>query len=247
MTRRVRTAVFLVGAAGCAALLSWGVAGLPDFGHYVGPYGDILVGVAKPQRNVANVVTGVVFDYRGVDTMAEELILLGAVVGTSLLLRHTREHDVGDVLDPVGSDAVRALTLLVVPVALVLGLYVIAHGHLTPGGGFQGGVVVSAAFVCVFLGVEYQSFHVLGRAKPWEMVEGVGAAGFVGLGLLSLALGLSFLENFLPLGNWGRLTSAGSIPVVNWAASFAVTAGFVLVYGEFLQEAMAVRHGRNRS
>ena len=244
MTARLRLVLFLAGAAGVAALLVWGLAGLPDFGHYAGPYGDILVKVAKPQRNVANVVTGIVFDYRGFDTLGEELILLGAVVGTSLLLRETREHDVGDVVDPVTSDAVRALTLVTVPAAFVLALYVIAHGHLTPGGGFQGGVVASAAFACAFLGAEYRAFHVLGHAKPWDAVEGVGAAGFVALGLLSLALGLAFLENFLPLGTYGRLTSAGSIPVVNGAASLAVAGGFVLIYGEFLQESMALRHGK---
>jgi multicomponent Na+:H+ antiporter subunit B len=247
VSSRARTALFLVGAAGLSALLAWGVAGLPDFGHYVGPYGDILVEVAKPQRNIPNVVTGIVFDYRGFDTMAEELILLGAVVGTSMLLRTTREHDVSGIVDPVASDGLRVAALLAVPAALVLGLYVIAHGHLTPGGGFQGGVVVSAAFALLFLGVEYRAFHVLGSATPWELVEGVGAAGFVGLGFLALALGLAFLENFLPLGTWGRLTSTGSIPLVNWSASFAVGAGFVLLYGEFLQEAMAARHGQARS
>ena len=244
MTRSLRLGVFLTGAAGLAMLLAWGLAGLPDFGHYVGPYGDIVVKLARPQRHTANAVTAIVFDYRGFDTLGEELILLAAVVGTSMLLRATREETLEDVVDGIRSDAVRALSLVAVPAVFVLALYVIAHGPLTPAGGFQGGVVVSAAFLLLFLGAEYRSFHTLGRATPWEVVEGVGAAGFVGLGLLSLALGLAFLENFLPLGNWGRLTSSGSIALVNWTASFAVSAGFVLVYGEFLQEAMAVRHGR---
>jgi multicomponent Na+:H+ antiporter subunit B len=244
VSRRGRTILFLVGAAGLGALLLWGVAGLPDFGHYAGPYGDVLVKVAKPQRNIAEVVTAVVFDYRGVDTMGEELILFGAVAGVTVLLRDTAEEDVEDVVDRIRSDALRAVGLVAVPATFVLALYVIAHGYLTPGGGFQGGVVLSSAFLIVFLSGEYRSFHELGRASAWETVEGIGAGGYVGLGLLSLALGFAFLENFLPLGYYGRLTSTGSIPLVNWASGLAVAAGFVLIYGEFLQETMTTRHRR---
>jgi multicomponent Na+:H+ antiporter subunit B len=244
VTRRVRVGLFLAGGAGLALLLAWGLAGLPDFGHYAGPYGDILVKVAKPQRHIANVVTAVVFDYRGFDTMGEELILLAAVCGTAVLLREVREHDVSGVVDEVSSDALRASSLVAVPAVFVLSLYVIAHGPLTPGGGFQGGVVASATLLLLFLGVDYRSFHRVGHSSVWDSVEGVGAAGFVGLGLLSLALGLAFLENFLPLGTFGRLTSTGSIALVNWAAALAVSAGFVLIYGEYLQEAMAIRHGK---
>jgi len=244
VTARLRLGLFLLGGSGLFALLLWGLAGLPDFGHYLGPYGDILVHVAKPQRNIPNVVTAVVFDYRGFDTMGEELILLGAVAGTAVLLRETREGQVDEVVDGVRSDAVRALSLVAVPSVFVLALFVIAHGSLTPGGGFQGGVVLSSATLLLFLGADYRGYHSFGRATPWESVEGIGAAGFVGLGLLSLALGLAFLENFLPLGTYNTLLSTGSIPLVNWSASFSVSAGFVLVYGEFLVEVMAIRHGK---
>lgn len=244
MTPRARRALFLTGAAGLGALLLWGLAGLPDFGRYAGPYGDVLVGVAKPQRNIANVVTGVVFDWRGFDTMGEELILFAAVVAVAMLLRETREHDVAGVVDAVRSDAVRAAGLVAVPVTFVLALSVIAHGHLTPGGGFQGGAVASAAFALVFLSAEYRAYHRVGGTALWETVEGAGAGSFVGFGLLSLALGLAFLENFLPLGTWRTLLSTGSIPLLNWTAGVAVAAGFVLVYAEFLEETMAVRHGK---
>jgi multicomponent Na+:H+ antiporter subunit B len=246
MTRGVRTALFVVGASGLGGLLLWGLAGLPDFGHYAGPYGDILVRDARPQRNVANVVAGVNFDWRGFDTMGEELILFAAAAGVAMLLRETREYHVRDVVDPVRSDALRAVGLVTVVVTLVLALNVIAHGQLTPGGGFQGGVIAAAAFALVFLTAEYRAYRVLGRTAVWDPVEGFGAGSFVGLGLLSLALGLAFLENFLPLGTWRSLLSAGSIPLVSWASGVAVGAGFVLVFGEFLQEAMALRHGKVR-
>ncbi len=171
MTRRLRTGVFLVGVAGFAALLGWGFAGLPDFGHYVGPYGNVIVEVVKPQRHIANAVTAVVFDYRGFDTMGEELILFAAFTGIAILLRETREHDVRDIVDAVHSDAVEAVGLVAVPVTFVLALYVIAHGYLSPGGGFQGGVVVSAAFLLVFLTGEYRGYLSVAPATAWEAAD----------------------------------------------------------------------------
>ena len=92
MSRRARLVVFAVGAAGAAALLAWGLLGLPDFGHYRGPYGDVLNEQALGQRHAQNVVNAVVLDYRGFDTVGEEFILFGAVIGVTLLLRRQREE-----------------------------------------------------------------------------------------------------------------------------------------------------------
>ena len=62
---------------------------------------------------------------------------------------------------------------------------------------------------------------------------------------LSLGLGLTFLENFLPLGVTGRLRSGGSAALVNWASALAVAGGFLLVFAEYLEENMAARYRRD--
>src|SRR5438093_8017543 len=92
MKRSTRLAVFLVGAAGVAALLAWGFGGVPDFGHYRGPYGNVLNAHAVQERHATNVVNAVVLDYRGIDTIGEEFILFAAVMGVTLLLRRQREE-----------------------------------------------------------------------------------------------------------------------------------------------------------
>src|SRR3954470_16326064 len=146
MSRSFRLGLFAISAAGLAALLRWGVAGLPDFGHYRGPYGYVLNAVAPNERHVTNVVAATVFDYRGFDTLGEEFILFSAAMGVALLLREVREE--GDrVTDGLHSDAVRLVGLAFVPLLLVLALVVVAHGTITPGGGFQGGVAIAGAFV----------------------------------------------------------------------------------------------------
>ena len=238
MSARTRLPIFLVSAAGLAALLGYGVAGLPAFGDYAGPYGDLLVRVAKPQRHIANVVAAVVFDYRGFDTLGEELMLFAAVAATALILREAREEEAREVVDAVHAEPVRLLGLAAVPVVILLGLFVVAFGYLTPGGGFQGGTVVALGLLLVYLAAEHRVYRRLTPTAVVDVFEGGGAAAFVGLALGALAGGLAFQESFLPLGKIGALTSGGSIPLLNWATAIEVTAAFVLLFDEFLEEVM---------
>ena len=101
MSRTVRLSLFAFSAAGLTALLLWSVAGLADFGHYPGPYGYALNRVVPSERHVSNVVSAVVFDYRGVDTLGEEFILFSSVLGVALLLRDARSGEKRRVDEPV--------------------------------------------------------------------------------------------------------------------------------------------------
>lgn len=242
MTTRLRIGVLLVSSGGFAALLAWAIVGLPDFGHYPGPYGDLISRLAKPQRSTANAVTATVFDYRGFDTLCEELILVAAAAGTAMLLRDVRDTTVAGVVDRVRSPGVRAVGAIVAIATFLLGLNVVAHGLVTPGGGFQGGVVLAGAFALLFLAIEYRAYHTVGPDSYAETVEGLGALLFAALGLIALAKGLAYLENFIAHGKFGSVEAGGSMQLVNWSAGIAVAAAFVLVFGEYLQEAMAGRH-----
>lgn len=246
MTRRMRRALFGAGLLGLGFLLVWGVVGLPPFGDYVGPYGDIVSKLTEPQRHIANAVTAVVFDYRGFDTMGEELILFATASAISMLLRETRSHDTEDIVDAVRSDALNGLGVLASIATLLLGLYVVAHGLISPGGGFQGGVVLAGAVAIVFLGVEYYAYNRIAYADYAEPLEAFGAGGYIALGLIAFAFGLAFMQNFIGFGVTGRLRSGGSAALVNWASAIAVAGGFMLIFSEYLQENMAARYGRKR-
>ena len=241
MTARARTALFLVAAAGLGALLGWGVSGLPAFGDFHGAYGSFLSEAALGQRHTTNVVAAVVFDYRAFDTLGEELMLFAAVTGTALLLREAREEEAKQVVDAVRSEPVRLAGLAAFPVVVLLGLFVVAFGYLTPGGGFQGGVVIALGLLLVYLAGDHRSFRRLTPTAGVDAFEGGGAAAFVGLSLGALAAGLAFQENFLSLGTIGLLRSGGSIPLLNWATAVEVSAAFVLLFCEFLEEIMVER------
>ena len=245
MTRRTRLALFGVSAAGLASLLLWAVAGLPEFGDYRGPYGYVLNNVAPGERHVSNVVTAVVFDYRGFDTLGEEFILFGAAMGVALLLRETRDE--GERRhDAARSDAVRLVGLAFAALLLLLGLTVVAHGYVTPGGGFQGGVVIASAFALVYLAGDYRAYRRLTPLPLIDAAKGTGVGGYAVIGCVSLLLGTAYLHNFGPLGTAGTLASGGSIAFLNVASGLEVAAAFVLLFTEFGEELAAIWSGSDR-
>jgi multicomponent Na+:H+ antiporter subunit B len=245
MSRRVRLAVFGVAAAGFAALLIWGTLGIPDFGHYQGRYGHILNRVAVNERQTTNTVTAIVFDYRGFDTMGEEFILFAAVTGVALLLRERREQ-VPELRDEVRNEAVKAVGICLVPAVLTLGLWVVAHGAITPGGGFQGGVILSSSLLLLWLAGSLRAYTRLTPTPYVDLTEGTGVGGFVVAGLVALLIGEPFLHNLLPYGLAGKLSSGGSLPILNWATGLAVTAAFLLLFNEFLEERSFVIAGKRK-
>ena len=240
MTRRGRLALFAVSAAGLSALLLWAVAGLPDFGHFQGRYGATLNKVAVSERHATNVVTAIVFDYRGIDTLGEEFILFTSVIGVALLLRETRD-ETGRIHDAVRSDALRLVGIAFAAVLFTIGLYVVAHGPITPGGGFQGGVVLAGAFTLVYLAGDYRAYRGLTPQPALDFVEGAGAGGYAVIGIVSMLLGSAYLHNFGPFGTPGTLASAGTISMLNLATALEVTAAFVLLFTEFLEDLQLTR------
>jgi multicomponent Na+:H+ antiporter subunit B len=253
MSDRVRMRVFAVGLLGLLGLMLWGLAGLPDFGDYGGPYGYILDRVAVPERSTTDVVTAVNFDYRGFDTLGEEFILFAAVVGVASILRTLRgertrrpDDDAAGRDVPATTLPVRVAGLGLVGPTILVGLYIVAHGHQTPGGGFQGGVILATALLLTYLSADYMTMRAVGPIELIELAEGAGAAGFTAIGLAGLVAGDVFFHNVLGKGTPGELLSAGTIPLSNLAVGLAVTGAFVFMLSEFLQQALTRRRTRRR-
>jgi multicomponent Na+:H+ antiporter subunit B len=237
LSRSARLSLFAASGAVLAAVLVWGLTGLPAFGDFQGEYGRILNSLAQQERHVTNVVASVVFDYRGFDTLGEEFILFAAVIGVALLLREAREEGERRI-DRTRSDVVRAVGLVLVGPTVVLGLYVIAHGYLTPGGGFQGGVATAAGLVLLYAAGRYRAYRAASPRAPLDFAEGTGAGAYAAVGVAALFAGAPFLKNVVDLGTSGTLASAGTIPILNAAAGLEVTAAVVLLFHEFLEELM---------
>ncbi len=172
---------------------------------------------------VANVVTAIVVNFRGFDTLGEVTVLFLASTGLGAILFRRRE--VHTMLNPrrtsvVASKIVQVAGKFLFPLIVLLGAYVFIHGHLTPGGGFQGGVIIATGYL--FLLLVYRQFAIRHSVITW--VEALAGATFAGLGLAGIILGKQFLENFLPTGTLNDLLSGGIIPLIYIAVGFKVAA-----------------------
>jgi multicomponent Na+:H+ antiporter subunit B len=243
-----RRALFLVAVAVLMTVLVAGYVGLPDFGHYSGVYGKALNLLAVPQRHATDVVTAVNFDYRAFDTMGEEFILFAAVLGLAVILRSMREererasHEASDEhYFEESSSLLGAFGAALVGPALVLGIYIVTHGALTPGGGFQGGLILAAALLIVFLAGEYFAMKLVAPHAMVEVAEAGGAAGYALAGVGGLVFAGIFFKNFVGLGSPGHILSAGTMPISNIAVGIEVAGAFVLLWTEFLDQALVIR------
>ena len=158
----------------------------------------------------ANLVTSVIVTYRGLDTLGEVAVLFIAAAGVGFFLRREDKKEVKR-KRRAASQILQSGTAFLFPLILVFGVYIFLHGHLTPGGGFQGGVVIASAFVLLLLANTSATIN----EGVLHLVESLSGASYVAIGILGLVLAAGFLDNrFLDLGEFGALLSAGAIPLI---------------------------------
>ncbi|AFL73082.1 hydrogen gas-evolving membrane-bound hydrogenase subunit E [Thiocystis violascens] len=204
--------------------------------------GDTLL-ARNSETASANAVTSVVVSYRGFDTLGEVTVLFLAATGVGLLFTG------GLTSSPVPRDrnshpneVMVTGTRLIFPPLLMLGVYVVLHGHLSPGGGFQGGVIVATAF---FLRMIADPEFTLDHARlGW--FESFAGGGFVLFGMLGLVIlsTATFLGNFLPhpVEAMGQLVSAGVIPLVYLLVGIKVGAEVGAIFQDMLEPDHAPDH-----
>jgi multicomponent Na+:H+ antiporter subunit B len=241
VNRTARLALFLVAGGGVAALLLLAVLDLPPFGGTAHPYRDAAVPAAV-RHATANVVSSINFDLRGLDTLGEETILLASVIGATVLLRPADDEEVrGPAERGRDLESTRLFGTMFLPVTVVIGLLTVAHGALTPGGGFQGGVVLGSGLHLLYVAGSYRALDRLRPMRAFHWGEALGAGAFACYGVATAIAATAFLANVLPLGAFGTLFSSGSVLLLSAAVGVEVASGTVVLLGAFLTQALAVR------
>ena len=175
--------------------------------------------VAKSE--VANVVTAIVVNYRGFDTLGEVTVLFLATTGLASILYRKEDEEEVERLNKPSSSLLQTGSKFLFPLVVLLGIYVFVHGHLTPGGGFQGGAIIATGFLLML--IAYQKYHVGHAMLTW--VESLAGITFVTIGIWGLLTGGTFLENsYFPAGTLNSLISGGAIPIIYIAVGFKVGA-----------------------
>ncbi|UCB55745.1 MAG: Na(+)/H(+) antiporter subunit B [Thiotrichales bacterium] len=189
---------------------------LSRLGHYYAENGPQELGAP-------NLVTAVVVTYRGLDTLGEVTVLFISAAGVGLLLRRTRRKqddedlEQGDRAEETAgvhkpaSEIVETATELLLPMVILFGIYVFLNGHLSPGGGFQGGAIIASGTMFLLLALPESHISRLMIA----VIESLSGFSYVVVGVLGVLLAGGFLDNrIIDPGTYGALFSAGAIPLI---------------------------------
>jgi multicomponent Na+:H+ antiporter subunit B len=126
---------------------------------------------------------------------------------------------------------VKKVTQLIVGIVFLYGIYIITHGHLTPGGGFAGGAVIAGAFILLVLAYGSDALKLKKREEGSSVIESTGIFLFLVLAFAALFIGTKiFFANYLPKGIIGELISAGVIPLYNIAVGTEVAAALFTIF-----------------
>jgi multicomponent Na+:H+ antiporter subunit B len=181
------------------------------------PLGYYYVDKGPAEVGAANLVTAVVVTYRGLDTLGEVTVLFISAAGVGLMLRRERKagkEENGDArmrTHKPSSEIVETATELLLPMVILFGIYVFLNGHLSPGGGFQGGAIIASG--TMFLLLALPESHI--SRLLISIMESLSGFSYVVVGVLGVILAGGFLDNrIMGLGTFGSLFSAGAIPLI---------------------------------
>lgn len=157
---------------------------------------------------VANAVTTVVVYFRGFDTLGEIAVLFIASLGIGFILKDTTKIESNEESNFMLKTGAKLLS----PIILIFGLYIMIYGHLSVGGGFQGGVIISSGILLLL--ISSNNFKI--SHKVVSTLETLAGVSYVVIGLIGLLVMDSFLANFLPhnISQMGLLISGGIIPII---------------------------------
>jgi multicomponent Na+:H+ antiporter subunit B len=185
--------------------------------HSLRSLAEGYVRLVPQERGAPNVITGILLTYRGFDTLGEVAVLfmvaasVGLVVGGERLQREESRDD-GSEEARQSSEIIQSGAQILAPLISIFAAYIIMNGHLSAGGGFQGGAVIASGVVLMLLAYpQYQP-----NIELLSITESAAGAFFVLVGIAGLIVAGGFLDNrILPLGQFGAFFSAGAIPVLS--------------------------------
>lgn len=194
------------------------------------------------ETGAVNIVTGIILDYRGFDTLGESHVLFIAVCTVLLMLSLRGERDEEKKLqqrvkeeryEPDRDLILRSAARILTPLIFVFGLYIIFNGHLSPGGGFSGGAVLGAGLILYQNAFGYERIERFFTYKTFRWVS-VGALLFYSLAKgYHFFTGANHMENGLSVGAAGNIFSAGLLLPLNFAVGCVVACTMYALYTMF--------------
>lgn len=190
---------------------------------------DIEFGKSKDlETGSANAVTAIVTGYRSFDTLGEVTVLFVSALGVSLLIGASSEF----FKRSRSGFILRSGSKVIMPLIMIVGVYVITHGHLSPGGGFQGGAMIASAMLLMAL----SDPDFMPKIKAFKILEGLSGTVYILIGFIGMFLMGNFLQNIDATGVVGELFSAGLIPIVYLFIGLKVGSELTGIITDFMKE-----------
>lgn len=259
-------AVYRVAALVLAVLLFFMLAtvmiGMPNVGDKNNPDNNEVakryIENGLSETGAVNIVSGMILDYRAFDTFGESCVLFAATICVMIMLRidgQTKEDDEeaqkvtfgirqsafskidSRQYEPENDSILKKSAILIVPLILMFGLYVILNGHISPGGGFSGGAILGAGLILFLSAFGFQTAEKVLNAKTVKIITFVSLLVYCLAKSYSFFTGANHLESGIPLGTPGAILSSGLILVLNICVGMVVACTMYSFYA-------LVRRGR---
>lgn len=235
------------------SILLYGVSDFPAFGDPHSPanagapgaesVSQYFINESYKDTKVPNLVTSVLADYRGYDTMFETVVIFAAGMAIFAILRVVGNKEEGAATEAVENSftngdhsriIIGTTVRLVVPVIQLFALYVIAHGHHSPGGGFQGGVILGASFIIIALAEDLNAALRRLSEQSYIRIAAIGIFIYASFGVMAQVLGKNFLDygvlQPLLFTDGPEMARSHSMLGVEIGVAFTVTAIMFAIY-----------------
>lgn len=233
------------------ALLLYTVTALPAFGDPNHPINNEVsaryIENGLQETGAVNIVTGMILDYRAFDTLGESSVLFTAAMVVLFLLRKDKDSarysQLAQTMDqnphsdtyyePKNDIILQKTATILVPIVLLLGVYVVLNGHLSPGGGFSGGAIMGAGLILYVTAFGFDKMRRFFTYKTYQRVVLVALLTYALSKCYSFYTGANHIESVIPLGTPGAILSSGLILVLNICVGFIVACTMYCFYAVF--------------
>lgn len=216
------------------AMLVMTVSYMPLFGQAVNPANNEVparyIEHGMQETGTVNVVTGLILNYRGFDTMGETHVLFIAASTVMILLLCTKsamskaaagetlskgtigpDYKEDRELEPKNDVILKMVATFLVPVIAVFGIYVVLNGHISPGGGFSGGSILGAGLILYVNAFGFKKTEKLFNEEIYKVAKVSALCCYVCCLSYYFYMGANGFDNHIPLGTPGMILSSGLI------------------------------------
>jgi multicomponent Na+:H+ antiporter subunit B len=178
------------------------------------PLAEGFLKLVPQELGAPNVITGILLTYRGFDTIGEVAVLFMVAAGVGLALGVSNRNRADAFTQPTkpATEIVENGARILFPMIAIFAAYIIMNGHLSAGGGFQGGAVAASGVLLLLLAQPTANVDL----EFLGTTESIAGVLFVMAGVVGMIFAGGFLDStVLPPGTFGTLFSAGMIPIIS--------------------------------